>query len=445
MNIAIVGTGYVGLVTGTCLSNMGHNVHCIDIDFNKIQNLNNEVIPIYEPGLKELVAKNFQANRLFFTTSYDVIGQCDAVFSAVGTPSDEDGSADLKHVIAAATEFGKHIKKRSVFITKSTVPVGTSEIVRKTISDVLAERGEEIEFDVVSNPEFLREGSAVEDFNNPDRIVIGCDTDYAKLVMSSIYKSFDEDKILYTSISSAEMIKYAANSMLAVRISFMNEIANLCDKIGADVEDVAHGIGLDSRIGSRFLRAGCGYGGSCFPKDVKALIKTAEENNVSMNVVKAAEETNNYQKHILYKKLYAAASKVDYPVKNIAILGTAFKPNTDDMREASSIVFMNDLFNDDMKLGPFEKIKIYDPIALKEAKRIFGETNEKLEYYDDLDKAVVDADAIVVVTEWDQIRNISLDILKKLMRGHIIVDGRNIFSKSYMEQHEFIYESVGRG
>lgn len=444
MNIAIVGTGYVGLVTGTCLANMGHNVHCIDINFNKIENLNKGIIPIYEPGLEELVHKNTQAGKLFFTTAYTVIEQCDAVFSAVGTPPDEDGSADLQYVIAVAKEFGKHIKRHSLFITKSTVPVGTSEVVRKIINDVLAERGEEIEFDIVSNPEFLKEGTAIEDFTNPDRVVVGCDTDYAKLVMSSIYKSFDEDKILYTSISSAEMIKYAANSMLAVRISFMNEIANLCDKIGANVEDVAHGIGLDTRIGPKFLSAGCGYGGSCFPKDVKALIKTGEQNNVSMNVIKAAEETNNNQKHILYKKLYAAASKVDYPIKNIAILGTAFKPNTDDMREASSIILVNDLFNDDMKLGPFEKIKIYDPVALKEAKRIFGEANEKLEYYDELDKAIIDADAIVIVTEWEQIKNMSLDVVKRLMKGNIIVDGRNIFDKTSIESLEFTYESIGR-
>lgn len=444
MNIAIVGTGYVGLVTGTCLANVGHNVHCIDIDTNKIDNLNKGIIPIYEPGLEEMVHRNVQSGKLFFTTSYNVISQCDAVFSAVGTPPDEDGSADLKYVLAVAKEFGKHIKKHSLIITKSTVPVGTANKVRTVIEEVLKERGEDIPFDVVSNPEFLKEGTAIEDFNNPDRIVIGCDTEYAQLVMSSIYKSFDDSKIIYTSISSAEMIKYAANSMLAVRISFMNDIANLCDKVGANVEDVAHGIGLDTRIGPKFLSAGCGYGGSCFPKDVKALIKTGEQNNVSMNVIKAAEETNNNQKHILYKKLYTAASRVDYPIKTIAILGTAFKPNTDDMREASSIILINDLFNDDMKLGPFDKIKIYDPVALKEAKRILGETNEKLEYCEELDKAVIDADAIIIVTEWEQIKNMSLDVVKRLMKGHIIVDGRNIFDKTNMESLEFIYESIGR-
>ena len=444
MNISIVGTGYVGLVTGTCLADMGHNVHCIDINKDKIENLNNGIIPIYEPGLEELITKNVQAQKLFFTTNYEVLEYADAVFSAVGTPPDEDGSADLQYVLAVAKEFAKNIKKHSLIITRSTVPVGTAEKVRKVIIDTLKERGEEIEFDVVSNPEFLKEGTALEDFMNPDRIVIGCDSDYAKMIMQSIYKKFPDEKLVFTTIPSAEMIKYAANSMLAVRISFINDIANLCDKVGANIEDVAKGIGLDSRIGPKFLQAGCGYGGSCFPKDVKALIKTGEKNDVDMNVIKAAEKTNEIQKHILYKKLYNAVAKVDYPIKTITILGTAFKANTDDMREATSIVFVNDLLNDDKKLGPFDKIKIYDPIALNEAKRRIGESNEKIEYCEELDKAIIDSDAIVIVTDWKQIKEMSLDVVKRLMKGNIIVDGRNVFDRNKVESLDFIYEAIGK-
>lgn len=444
MNISIVGTGYVGLVTGTCLADMGHNVHCIDINKDKIENLNNGIIPIYEPGLEELITKNVQAQKLFFTTNYEVLEYADAVFSAVGTPPDEDGSADLQYVLAVAKEFAKNIKKHSLIITKSTVPVGTAEKIRKVVIDTLKERGEEIEFDVVSNPEFLKEGTALEDFMNPDRIVIGCDSDYAKMIMQSIYKKFPDEKLVFTTIPSAEMIKYAANSMLAVRISFINDIANLCDKVGANIEDVAKGIGLDSRIGPKFLQAGCGYGGSCFPKDVKALIKTGEKNDVDMNVIKAAEKTNEIQKHILYKKLYNAVAKVDYPIKTITILGTAFKANTDDMREATSIVFVNDLLNDDKKLGPFDKIKIYDPIALNEAKRRIGESNEKIEYCEELDKAIIDSDAIVIVTDWKQIKEMSLDVVKRLMKGNIIVDGRNVFDRNKVESLDFIYEAIGK-
>ena len=444
MNISIVGTGYVGLVTGTCLADMGHNVHCIDINKDKIENLNNGIIPIYEPGLEELITKNVQAQKLFFTTNYEVLEYADAVFSAVGTPPDEDGSADLQYVLAVAKEFAKNIKKHSLIITKSTVPVGTAEKVRKVVIDTLKERGEEIEFDVVSNPEFLKEGTALEDFMNPDRIVIGCDSDYAKMIMQSIYKKFPDEKLVFTTIPSAEMIKYAANSMLAVRISFINDIANLCDKVGANIEVVAKGIGLDSRIGPKFLQAGCGYGGSCFPKDVKALVKTGEKNNVDMNVIKAAEKTNEIQKHILYKKLYNAVAKVDYPIKTITILGTAFKANTDDMREATSIVFVNDLLNDDKKLGPFDKIKIYDPIALNEAKRRIGEYNEKIEYCEELDKAIIDSDAIVIVTDWKQIKDMSLDVVKRLMNGNIIVDGRNVFDRNKVESLDFIYEAIGK-
>lgn len=443
MNISIIGTGYVGLVTGTCLAELGHTVHCIDINKDKIEKLNEGIIPIYEPGLEELVKKNIEAKKLYFENRYDCIVNCEAVFIAVGTPPGEDGSADLQYVIAVAKEFAEKIQKRTLIITKSTVPVGTSEKVKEAIEDVLKKRGVEIEFDVVSNPEFLKEGSAINDFMNPDRIIIGCENGYPKLVMSSIYKNFDTNKIIFTSIPSAEMIKYAANSMLAVRISFMNEIANLCDKVGANVKDVANGIGADTRIGNKFLNAGCGYGGSCFPKDVKALIKTGEQNEITMNVISAAEKANNEQKHILYKKLYKAAGRVDYPIKTIGILGTAFKPNTDDMREATSVVFINDLLNDDLRIGPFEKIKIFDPVALNECKKIIGTTNEKIEYCEELDKNVMDCDAIIIITEWDQIKNMSLDIVKKLMKGNILIDGRNIFNKEELEKLEFIYEGIG--
>ena len=444
MNISIVGTGYVGLVSGTCLADMGHTVHCIDINKEKIDNLNKGIIPIYEPGLEELIIKNVKDNKLFFDSDYSSIEYADAVFSAVGTPPDEDGSADLQYVLAVAKEFAKNIKKHSLIITKSTVPVETAEKVRKVINDTLLELHKEVEFEVVSNPEFLKEGSAIEDFMNPDRIVIGCDSEYAKTIMRSIYKKFDDDKIVFTSIPSAEMIKYAANSMLAVRISFMNDIANLCNMVGANANDVAKGIGLDSRIGMKFLQAGCGYGGSCFPKDVKALIKTGEQHNVNMRVIKAAEETNEYQKHILYDKLYKASTKINNPIQNITILGTAFKPNTDDMREATSIILVNDLLNDDKKLGPFNKIKIYDPIALNEAKRRIGTSNNKIEYYEDIDKAIIDSDVIIIVTEWDQIKSLSLDVIKKLMKGNIIIDGRNVFNRKQVEELEFIYEGIGQ-
>ena len=443
MIIAILGTGYVGLVTGTCLANMGHTVHCIDINSNIIDNLNKGIIPIYEPGLEELVVKNKHAEKLFFTTEYDIIEQCDAVFCCVGTPSTEDGHANLKNVFEVAKEFGKHIRKHSVFIDKSTVPIGTAERVKKYIELELSARDEEIEFDVISNPEFLKEGSAVEDFNNPDRIIIGCDSEYAELIMTSIYKSFPTEKLVFTNIKTAEMIKYAANSMLATRISFINELANLCDKVGANIKTVSYAIGLDSRIGHSFLNAGCGYGGSCFPKDIKSLIKTGEDNGMEMNIIKATEKTNNMQKHMLYNKLYNGAGKVEYPIKNIAILGVSFKPNTDDTREAPAIALINDLLNDDLKLGPFEKIKIYDPIALKSIKKVIGETNEKLIYCEELDTALIDADAIIIITEWNQIKNMNLEIVKKLMKGNLIIDGRNVFDRDKIEDLGFIYEAIG--
>lgn len=444
MNISIIGTGYVGLVTGTCFAEMGNTVHCIDINDKKIEQLNNGIIPIYEPTLEQLIKKNVQQEKLFFESTYDSIEFADAVFSAVGTPPQEDGSADLQYVENVAIEFGKNIKKHSAFIIKSTVPIGTANIIKEIIQNELKKREEDIPFEVISNPEFLKEGEAINNFMNPDVIVAGCDTEYAKTLIQSLYKKFDESKLFITDVLSSETIKYAENSMLAIRISYINDLSNLCDKTGANIDEVAKGIGLDSRIGPKFLKAGCGYGGSCFPKDVKALIKTGEKYGVEMRVAKAAEETNNNQKHILYQKLYKAAGRVDYPIKNIAILGTAFKPNTDDMREAISVVLVNDLLNDDNKLGPFNKIKIYDPIALNEAKKIIGETNEKIEYCDELDKTIIDADAIIIVTEWDIIKNMSLEVVKRLMNGNILVDGRNIFNRKDVESLDFIYEAIGK-
>lgn len=443
MTIGIIGCGYVGLVTGACLSNIGHTVHCIDIDIIKINNLNEGIIPIYEPGLEDLIKKNIENNHLFFTDKFDIIGSCEAVFSCVGTPSLNDGSCDLSYVYDVAKMFGKNIKKRSLFINKSTVPVGTADKVREIIENELDERGEEIEFDIVSNPEFLQEGSAIENFNNPDRIIIGCESDYSKVVMLSIYKTYSDDIIILTSIKSAEMIKYASNAMLATRISFINDIANICDAVGANIQDVAKGIGLDHRIGPNFLNAGCGYGGSCFPKDINALINTADKHNILVNVIKGTRETNQQQKHILYKKLYAASSKVDYNIKNIAILGLSFKPNTDDMRYASSVVFINDLLNDDLKLGPFDTIRMYDPVAIENAKKIIGITNEKLIYCEDLDTTIMDADALIIVTEWDQFKKLNLEVVKKLMRGNILIDGRNIFNRNNIEELGLIYEGIG--
>ena len=444
MNISIIGTGYVGLVTGACFAEMGNVVHCIDINDEKIKQLNNGIIPIYEPGLEELVSKNVQQEKLFFDNIYSSIEFADVVFCAVGTPPQEDGSANLQYVKSVAVEFGKNIKKHSAFIIKSTVPIGTANMIKEIIKGELIKREEDIQFEIISNPEFLKEGEAINNFMNPDVIIAGCETEYSKILIQSLYKKFDDSKIFITDILSSETIKYAENSMLAIRISYINDLANLCDKTGANIDEVSRGVGLDSRIGSKFLRAGCGYGGSCFPKDVKALIKTGEQHGVEMRVVKAAEETNNFQKHVLYQKLYNAASKVDYPIKNITILGTSFKPNTDDMREAISIVLINDLLNDEKKLGPFNKIKIYDPIALNETKKIIGESNEKIEYCEELDKSIIDSDVIIIVTEWDVIKNMSLDVVKRLMNGNIIIDGRNIFNRKTIESLDFIYEAIGK-
>lgn len=436
MNIAIVGTGYVGLVSGTCFAEMGINVFCVDIDEKKINSLKYGQIPIYEPGLDSMVKRNVDAGRLHFTTDLaSCIGDVEVVFSAVGTPPDEDGSADLRYVLEVARTFGRNIKKYTILVTKSTVPVGTSSKVKKVIQEELDKRGENIQFDVASNPEFLKEGAAIKDFMTPDRVVVGTDTDRARNVISRLYKPFmlSGDRMIYTDIPSAEMIKYAANSMLATRISFMNDIANLCEIVGADVNMVRKGIGADNRIGKKFLYAGCGYGGSCFPKDVKALIKTGEQNGYSMRVLKAVEEVNDRQKGVLYDKL----SK-HYNGKlrglTIAIWGLAFKPDTDDMREAPSLVLIDKLISSGCN------VKVYDPIAMSECKRRIGNS---VVYCNDMYDAAVDADALMLVTEWKEFRIPSYSVLSKTMRHKVIFDGRNIYDKEELIENGFTYYKIG--
>ena len=432
MKIAIVGTGYVGLVSGTCFSEMGVDVTCVDVDKNKVQNLQNGIIPIYEPGLEELVRRNMAAGRLHFTTDVrEVLDDVEVVFSAVGTPPDEDGSADLKYVLEVARTVGRYINKYLVVVTKSTVPVGTAIKVKHAIQEELDRRGVNIEFDVASNPEFLKEGDAVDDFMKPDRVVVGVESEKAKTIMERLYKPFmmNNYRLIFTDIPSAEMIKYAANSMLATRISFMNDIANLCELVGADVNMVRKGIGADSRIGSKFLYPGCGYGGSCFPKDVKALIKTAEKNGYPMRVLKAVEEVNERQKSILFEKLLKHYNG-DLKGKQIALWGLAFKPETDDMREAPALVLIDKL----IEAGA--NVKVYDPIAMDECRRRMG---DKVVYATDMYDAVLDTDALLLVTEWKEFRMPSWGVVKKTMRQVLVIDGRNIYDRSELQQQGFIY------
>ncbi len=436
MNIAIVGTGYVGLVSGTCFAEMGVNVTCVDIDENKIKKLLNGEIPIYEPGLEDMVKKNLAAGRLHFTTDLtSIIDDVEIVFSAVGTPPDEDGSADLKYVLNVAKTFGQNIKKYTLLVTKSTVPVGTAAKVKHAVKEELAKRGEDIPFDVASNPEFLKEGAAVKDFMTPDRVVVGIDSDRAKTLMTRLYKPFmlSGERMIFTDISSAEMIKYAANAMLATRISFMNDIANLCEIMGADVNMVRKGISSDTRIGKKFLYPGCGYGGSCLPKDVKALIKTAENNGYSMRVLKAVEEVNEIQKSILFEKLNKHY-KGNLKGKTIAMWGLAFKPETDDMREAPSLVLIEKF----LKAGC--TIKVYDPIAMDECKRRMGDA---VTYCKDMYDAAVDADALLLVTEWKEFRMPSWSVLGKLMKEKLVVDGRNIYDAEELAEKGFKYYKIG--
>ena len=436
MNIAIVGTGYVGLVSGTCFSDMGINVTCVDVDQTKIENLKNGIIPIYEPGLEEMVKKNIKARRLKFETDLTkVLDDVDVVFSAVGTPPDEDGSADLKYVLAVARTIGQHINKYTVVVTKSTVPVGTAAKVKATIQAEIDKRGVNVEFDVASNPEFLKEGAAIKDFMSPDRVVVGVETERARKIMSRLYKPFMlvNDRMIFTDIPSAEMIKYAANAMLATRISFMNDIANLCELVGADVNMVRKGIGSDNRIGKKFLYPGCGYGGSCFPKDVKALIKTAEKAGYSMRVLKAVEEVNERQKEVLFDKLMKHFNG-DIAGKTIAVWGLAFKPETDDMREAPSLILIDKI------IAAGGNVKVYDPIAIEECQRRIG---DKVAYGTDMYDAALDADALLLVTEWREFRFPNFAVLGKVMKQKVIIDGRNIYDLNELDQHEFTYYKIG--
>lgn len=436
MNIAIVGTGYVGLVSGACFAEVGINVTCVDIDKQKIDNLKNGIIPIYEPGLDELVSRNVKENRLKFTTDLaSCIDAVDVVFSAVGTPPDEDGSADLKYVLEVARTFGRHINKYAILVTKSTVPVGTSKKIKAVIEEELQKRGENIPFEVASNPEFLKEGAAIKDFMSPDRVVIGVESERSRKVMERLYRPFllNNFRVIFMDIASAEMTKYAANSMLATRISFMNDIANLCELVGADVNMVRKGIGTDARIGNKFLYAGCGYGGSCFPKDVKALIHTGKENGYHMRVIEAVEEVNENQKSIVFTKLKNALSSLKG--KRIAIWGLAFKPETDDMREAPALVVIDKLLN------AGADVIVYDPIAINECKRRLGNV---VKYAKDMYEAVIDADALALMTEWKQFRVPSWSIIHKAMKGNVIVDGRNIYDPDELAEEGFVYHCIGK-
>ena len=435
MNIAIVGTGYVGLVSGACFAEMGVDVTCIDINREKIDSIIRGVMPIYEPGLDDLVKRNVKAGRLHFSTDLaKVIDDVEVVFCAVGTPPDEDGSADLSYVVDVARTFARNIKKYTILVTKSTVPVGTSKIVKDVIRGELAKRGEDIPFEVASNPEFLKEGAAIKDFMSPDRVVIGVESDRAHRVMERLYRPFllNNFRVLFMDIPSAEMTKYAANSMLATRISFMNDIANLCEIVGADVNMVRKGIGSDARIGGKFLYPGCGYGGSCFPKDVRALIRTGEVNGYEMRVIKAVEDVNERQKSIVYDKLASALG--DLNGRNIALWGLAFKPETDDMRCAPSLVIIEKL----LKAGA--TVTVFDPVAEDECRRRIGDA---VRYATDMYDAVVDADALALVTEWKQFRLPSWKVVRKAMRGNLIVDGRNIYHAADLIEEGFDYRCIG--
>lgn len=435
MNIAIVGTGYVGLVSGACFAEMGSNVTCVDVDRDKIERLRAGEMPIYEPGLEELVQRNTAYGRLKFSTDLsEVLDDVDIVFSAVGTPPDEDGSADLKYVLQVARTFGQHIRKYTILVTKSTVPVGTAQKVKAAIREELAQRGLDIPFDVASNPEFLKEGAAIKDFMSPDRVVVGTESKRAEEMMAKLYQPFMRQhfRVIFMDLPSAEMTKYAANAMLAVRISFMNDIANLCERVGANVDNVRRGIGSDDRIGRKFLYAGCGYGGSCFPKDVKALAHTGREHGYTMEVIEAVERVNERQKQIVFEKLAALAG--DLRGKTVAVLGLAFKPETDDMREAPSLVVIARL------LEAGATVRVFDPIAMNECRRRIGDS---VTYCQNLYDAVDEADAMALLTEWHQFRMPSWNVVRKAMRGNIIVDGRNIYDRQELEALGFRYTRIG--
>lgn len=437
MKIAIVGTGYVGLVTGTCFAEIGVNVVCVDTNSEKIEALKNGNIPIYENGLEEMVNRNVKAGRLKFTTSLEsCLNDVEVVFSAVGTPPDEDGSADLSYVLAVARTIGQYMNKYLLVVTKSTVPVGTARKVRAVIQEELDKRGVKLDFDVASNPEFLKEGNAINDFMSPDRVVVGVESEKAQKLMSKLYKPFllNNFRVIFMDIPSAEMTKYAANSMLATRISFMNDIANLCELVGADVNMVRSGIGSDTRIGRKFLYPGIGYGGSCFPKDVKALIKTAQQNGYEMRVLQAVEEINERQKAILFDKLQKHYGG-ELQGKTIALWGLAFKPETDDMREAPALVLIDKLLKEGCK------IRVYDPAAMDECRRRLG--SDTVYYAKDMYDAVLDADAMLLVTEWKEFRLPSWPVIKKTMNRPVVLDGRNIYDRKEMDEQGFVYYCIG--
>ena len=437
MKIAIVGTGYVGLVSGTCFAEIGVDVTCVDTNSEKIESLQKGIIPIYENGLEEMVLRNMKAKRLKFTTSLEsCLDDVEVIFSAVGTPPDEDGSADLKYVLEVARTIGRNMKQYKLVVTKSTVPVGTAPKVRAVIQEELDKRGVKIDFDVASNPEFLKEGNAISDFMSPDRVVVGVESARAEKLMSKLYKPFllNNFRVIFMDIPSAEMTKYAANSMLATRISFMNDIANLCELVGADVNMVRSGIGSDTRIGRKFLYPGIGYGGSCFPKDVKALIKTAELNGYPMQVLRAVEEVNELQKSVLFDKLVKQFND-NLKDKTSALWGLAFKPETDDMREAPALVLIDKL----LKAGC--QIRAYDPAAMQECKRRIGDS---VYYACDMYDAVLDADALMLVTEWKEFRLPSWAVIRKTMAQQIVLDGRNIYDKKEMEELGFVYSCIGK-
>jgi UDPglucose 6-dehydrogenase len=436
MNIAIAGTGYVGLVTGTCFADAGINVTCVDIDIAKIENLKKGISPIYEPGLDAMIERNVNKGRLHFTTKLGkIVDETEVVFIAVGTPPDEDGSADLKYVLSVASEVGKHMNKYILVVTKSTVPVGTAKKVRQAVQKELDKRGENIEFDVASNPEFLKEGAAIDDFMKPDRIVVGVESKRAEEVMNRLYKPFllNGHPVIFMDIPSAEMTKYAANAMLATKISFMNDVANLCEIMGADINMVRKGIGSDTRIGTKFIYPGIGYGGSCFPKDVKALIKTADENGYSMRVLKSVEEVNDDQKSVLFNKV-VKYFKNNIKGKQIALWGLSFKPQTDDMREAPALVIIKKL------LDAGAKVKAYDPVAMLESKRRIGNS---IEYAKDPYDALKGSDCLIIATEWNEFRLPDYALLKKLLKHPAVFDGRNIYNMNEMKAEGFDYFCIG--
>jgi UDPglucose 6-dehydrogenase len=436
MKIVIVGSGYVGLVTGACFSEVGIDVVCVDIDQAKIDNLNKGIIPIFEPGLEQMLSRNMKKGRLRFTTNIkEAVKGCEVLFISVGTPPDEDGSADLKYVLAVARDCGKYMQDYMLVVTKSTVPVGTSKKVKDAIQNELRRRDVNIDFDVASNPEFLKEGAAIDDFLKPDRIVVGLESEKAEELMSSLYKPFtlNGHPLIFMDIVSAEMTKYAANSMLAAKISFINDIANLCEIVGADINEVRKGIGSDSRIGNKFIYPGIGYGGSCFPKDVQALIRTAGEYNYDLRVLKAVEAVNKDQKLVIFNKIQKYFNG-DLKGKTIALWGLSFKPQTDDMREAPSLIIVKEL------IAAGAKVNAYDPVAMEEAKHHFGES---ISYFEDQHEALIDADCLAILTEWPEFKYPNLKILSRLLNFPTIFDGRNIYDKTEMKQHGFDYFCIG--